>query len=259
MRSVQGRKGETGTRIAAGDGKSPSANATSRAAKAAKRKLRVPKRQPDGRTLFGRSVSLVPLVAVRHARELFDAFGTGDPDGRLWTFLPVGPFVEFALFHEWISSCANARDPVFYAIIPRATMQASGMAAYCSIEPEHGVVEIGDVVLAPSLQDTRAATEALFILIRHAIEDLGYGRVVWTCDADNRDARAAAERLGFVLEGVQRRRRVVKGESRDMASFSLLAEEWPERRKVFLSWLADENFTSTGRQKCSLSKAMARR
>ena len=61
-----------------------------------------------------------------------------------------------------------------------------------------------------TLQNSVAATEAVFLLLERAFDELGYRRVQWSCDALNDDSRAAAERFGFVLEGVLRNHKVVK-------------------------------------------------
>jgi len=60
------------------------------------------------------------------------------------------------------------------------------------------------------LQKSVAATEAVFLLLERAFDELGYRRVQWSCDALNNDSRAAAERFGFILEGVLRNHKVVK-------------------------------------------------
>jgi RimJ/RimL family protein N-acetyltransferase len=61
-------------------------------------------------------------------------------------------------------------------------------------------VEIGHIWFAPALQRTRAATEALFLLMRRAFDELGYRRLEWKCNAFNEPSRRAALRLGFRFE-----------------------------------------------------------
>jgi hypothetical protein len=89
-------------------------------------------------------------------------------------------------------------------------------------------------------------------LLRHALDDLGYRRMEWKCDAANAASRAAAIRLGYRFEGVFFNHRAVKGLNRDTAWFSILDEEWPRLRANFLAWLAPENFDAQGRQRHSL-------
>ena len=96
-----------------------------------------------------------------------------------------------------------------------------------SIEPDHRSIEIGHIWLGPDLQRTPAATEALFLLIAHALDDLGYRRMEWKCNAANAASRAAACRLGFIHEGVFYQHRIFKGKNRDTAWFSILDHEWP--------------------------------
>ena len=126
------------------------------------------------------------------------------------------------------------------------------MASYLNIAPAHGCIEIGHIWFAPPLQKTRGATEAIFLMMRHAFDDLGYRRLEWKCDALNAASRRAAARFGFTYEGTFRQHMVVKGRNRDTAWFAMLDREWPRVRAAFERWLAPENFAAAGRQRMSL-------
>jgi len=116
-----------------------------------------------------------------------------------------------------------------------------------------GVVEIGNIVYAPALQRTIAATEAQYLMAQHVFETLGYRRYEWKCNALNAPSRRAALRLGFTFEGVFRQHMIVKGRNRDTAWYSMLDSEWPQRKEAFERWLDPANFDARGRQHLSLS------
>ncbi|EPY18970.1 hypothetical protein AGDE_15493 [Angomonas deanei] len=83
--------------------------------------------------------------------------------------------------------------------------------------------------------------------------DLRYRRLQWKCDSLNEPSRRAAERLGYVFEGVFRNATMLKGRNRDTAYYSITDEEWGRVVEPRLrAWLASDNFDSNGRQKCSL-------
>jgi RimJ/RimL family protein N-acetyltransferase len=147
---------------------------------------------------------------------------------------------------------AGRDDPRFFAIIDRASGRAGGVAAYLRIDPANGVIEIGHIALAPRLQQTTAATEAMYLFMRHAFEDLGYRRYEWKCDALNGPSIRAAERLGFTFEGVFRQAIMYKERNRDTAWASIIDSEWPAIRTEFERWLAPENFDQAGRQRSAL-------
>ena len=130
---------------------------------------------------------------------------------------------------------------------------AQGIASLMSIEPLHGSIEIGHIMLGAPLQKTPAATEALFLLMRHAMDDLGNRRLEWKCDASNEPSRNAARRYGFAFEGVFSQHRIVKGRNRDTAWYSILDTEWPAIRECFDQWLDPANFDQAGRQRIALS------
>lgn len=212
---------------------------------------------PPRLPLDGASVRLEPLDPARHAAELYAASHEDDRARAVWTWLSSGPFADDGTFTCWLREGAAAADPIFYAIRAKTSGRASGMSAFMRIAPQDGVLEIGHIWFAPGLQRTRAATEALVLMIRHAFDDLGCRRVEWKCNALNIPSRSAALRLGFRFEGIFFRHLIVKGRNRDTAWYAMLAEEWPERRAAFADWLAFENFDADGRQRMPLARPPA--
>jgi len=215
-----------------------------------------PARRPDpALTLTGRRVRLEPLDAARHAADLYARSDPARPgaDPRLWDYMGYGPFNDAGALADWAAAQAGSTDPVFYAVVDVATGAAAGVVSFLRITPEHGVIEIGHVWFGAALQRTPQATEAIFLLARHAFDDLGYRRLEWKCDAANARSRTAAERFGFTFEGVFRQHMVVKGRNRDTAWFSIVDGEWATVRDAFTAWLAPENFDADGRQRRSLA------
>lgn len=216
---------------------------------------------PRRATLRGRYVTLEPLEAERHAPGLWNAVQGSD---EIWTWLADGPYTTEAGLREALRAKETSLSAVFFAIIPHALNQsgafgagpgvAAGYASFMRIEPDHGVIEVGNILLAPSLQRTRAATEAMFLMASHVFDDLGYRRYEWKCNAENQPSRRAALRLGFSFEGIFRQHMVIKDRNRDTAWFAMLDCEWPARRVCFELWLAPNNFDKGGQQKSPLSR-----
>ena len=186
-------------------------------------------------------------VAPRHSQDLFAAFAL-DRAGANWAYLPYGPFETLEAFETWMAETVFGRDPQFYAFVSVATGRAQGLAALMRMVPDHGVIEVGHIHLSPLVQRTAAATEGLYLLMRHAMTDLGYRRFEWKCNALNTASRRSAERLGFTFEGVFRQAHVFKGRNRDTAWFSFLDSEWPRIDAGFQAWLHPDNFDADGRQ-----------
>jgi RimJ/RimL family protein N-acetyltransferase len=216
----------------------------------------MPARRPQPTTLDGRAVSIVPLDPVAHADALFKG-ACGEENERLWLYLFEGPFATRAAFDSHLQQKTRSEDPLFFAILDKASGDAVGHAAYMRIEPAHRVIEVGSILFTPRLQRTIGATEAMYLMARHVFEDLGYRRYEWKCNALNAPSRSAALRLGFTFEGIFRQHMIIKGRNRDTAWFSMLDSEWPQRKAAFERWLAPENFDENGRQSVSLSEINA--
>ena len=199
-------------------------------------------------TLTGRTVTLVPL-AEEHVDDLAEAF-VGHPE--IWTYSPSGPYADRAGIAGFVARHRADPDPVPLVVLVQG--RAVGVECLMRIDPVHGTVEVGGIVLAPVLQRTTASTEAAYLLARHVFDDLGYRRYEWKCDSLNAPSRAAAERLGFKYEGLFRQAMVYKGRNRDTAWYSITDKEWPARREAFERWLSPQNFDEAGRQRNPLGR-----
>ncbi len=211
--------------------------------------------QPAGDTLVGRYCRLDRLQVERDARSLFEAYASASENGD-WDYLPYGPFPTVEALSAWLSQVSAGSDPLVYVIRDSAeegsTGPALGILAFMRIDAPSGVIEIGHVHFSRQLQRTRAATEAVFLLLAHAFDDLGYRRIEWKCDAAHIRSRRAAERFGFGYEGTFRQHRVVKGRNRDTAWFAMLDGDWPIIRAEFQRWLEASNFDAAGHQLTAL-------
>jgi len=207
---------------------------------------------PARTPLAGDRVWLEPLDAAHHAADLCAVSHADAQAQQIWTYLGYGPFADVDSFAAWLRECMAVADPIFYAVCERASQRAAGMVSYLNIDPRNGSIEMGHIWFAPFVQRTPAATEALFLLMRHALDDLGYRRLEWKCDARNAASRNAALRLGFRFEGIFYNHRITKGRNRDTTWFSIIDSEWPTIRPNIETWLSPENFDANGQQRRSL-------
>ncbi|KAK2592664.1 hypothetical protein QQS21_009631 [Conoideocrella luteorostrata] len=202
--------------------------------------------EPPHSALHGKYTSLVPLCPS-HAPSLYKHLG-GPENFYRWTYMLTSGFPSLSDCQSDITDWSqdDSKDRLYYTVLsgPAAdpSSEAVGMMCYLGVTPAHRRIEIGSVILSDALRQTRQATEAFYLLIRHAFE-LGYLRVEWKANRLNKPSLKAAERLGFVFEGVFRKHMVIKGRERDTAWFSITDGEWDESVRGGLeAWLAEENF-----------------
>ena len=149
-----------------------------------------PAQPPTREPLEGRYCRVERLNPERHAESLFNANAL-DREGRMWTYLSYGPFDRLDSYREWAEQHARSEDPLFYAIVDRDSGKAIGIASYLRIDRQNGVIEVGHLAFSPVLQRTRGATEAMYLMMKHAF-DSGYRRYEWKCNSLNAPSRAAA-------------------------------------------------------------------
>lgn len=207
---------------------------------------------PSSEPILGRFCRVERLDPLLHAASLHAA-NTIDIKGKMWTYLPDGPFETLESYSSWVEKMCGCNDPLCFAIIDLVTAKAVGIASYLRIDPRNGSIEVGYICYSPLLQRTPAATEAMFLMMKQVFT-LGYRRYEWKCNALNAASRAAAQRLGFSFEGIFRQAAIVKGRNRDTAWFSILDSEWPAIEGRLDRWLDPTNFDEMGKQRIRLSE-----
>ncbi|MEZ5685160.1 MAG: GNAT family protein [Paracoccaceae bacterium] len=203
---------------------------------------------PDVARIEGRYMRLERL-AEHHAHSLFRAYSGAD---AVWDYMPYGPFSSESGYIRFVKDMAARTDPYFMAVCDPVTGAALGVMAWLRIVPGDGVIELGHICLAPALQRSVAASEAMMRMIGWAFA-AGYRRFEWKCDALNLPSRRAAERLGLSYEGTFRQATHYKGRNRDTAWFAATDKDWPALSAAYEAWLAPANFDADGRQIEALS------
>lgn len=185
---------------------------------------------PRPLTLQGRHVRLVPMT-LAHAPELLEALGR---DPSIWRWLNIEPPVTPAAMEAYIASALEAQasgSTVAFTQIAEGEGRAVGATRYLDIKRQDLGLEIGSTWIGRPWQRTAINTEAKYLLLRHAFEELGAARVQLKTDARNLQSQAAIERLGAVREGVLRKYQRTRGDFiRDTVMFSVVADEWPAVR-----------------------------
>jgi RimJ/RimL family protein N-acetyltransferase len=217
-----------------------------------------PVKPPTHGPLRGSHVLLRPVDPATDADALYAVSHPPEGDPAIWTaYLPDGPYQSPDHLRAMLTAVASSQGPLFFTVVLPAEERPLGMVSYLRITPEFGVIEIGHIWFGAPLQRTAAATEAIYLLARHAFDELGYRRLEWKCNSLNARSRRAAERFGFSFEGVFRQHQVVKGPNRDTAWYAMTDRDWPAVRAGFESWLSPANFDAEGRQIRSLAESIA--
>ena len=185
--------------------------------------------------LEGRHVRLEPL-RMEHAGELFPVLDDDDA----WTYAGWRPrgtrdlarYVRNALDQQVL----GRQLPWITRRLPDGA--AIGTTRFGAIDRPGRSVEIGWTVLGPSARRTAANTEAKYLQLTHAFEDLGALRVWLKADVRNERSRRAILRIGATEEGIIRNERILPdGRVRDAAYHSILDREWPAVRDRLLRLL----------------------
>jgi RimJ/RimL family protein N-acetyltransferase len=180
--------------------------------------------------LEGQHVRLEPLEE-RHRALLF---ATAQENPGVFTYFLTDSLAKPEAFRAWFDDALRniaAGTEVAWVIVRRADGKIVGSTRYLDIRRANRGLEIGNTWHAKEAQRTAINTEAKYLLLRHAFEQLGAVRVQLKTDERNEASRRAIARIGGQFEGILRRYQArFDGFVRNTAMFGLVAEDWPANR-----------------------------
>jgi len=189
--------------------------------------------------LRGQYIHLKPLDLARDGEMLY-AISTGAPitlrgletpafdaEELIWRWLGGIPFPTYAEFEAYMAAQVQTSNALPMTVFDNELGIPVGTASFMSNSPANLKIELGNIWYTPPVQRSPVNTEATHLMLQHCF-GLGYRRLEWKCNALNERSRRAAERMGFIFEGVQEAHFIVKGRSRDTAWYRILIDEWPQ-------------------------------
>ena len=202
---------------------------------------------PSKRKLVGKYCFLEPINISKHSEDLFKNFSL-DKKGIDWIYMPYGPFKNETSLKKYLQAKNLTGNPFFYSIYSKRLKAFCGLASYLRIKPKPGTIEVGWITYAKNLQRTAEATEAMYLMMKNAFEELRYRRYEWKCDKLNKKSNKSAIRLGFAYEGLFRQATIYKNRNRDTAWYAIIDKDWKKLKKGYQRFLKPSNFDKNYKQ-----------
>jgi RimJ/RimL family protein N-acetyltransferase len=184
---------------------------------------------PDGRSLVGDVVRLdrmqesdIDELYAAIANEQVYAGGFGGGPAAM-------PKSADEMRAKWIPA---AEKRFAYVVRMVADGTVVGTSSLADVDLVNERIHLGYTGYAPAVWGTAVNPAAKLLLLEHAFEVCGFGRVKIQTGSKNTRSQAAIAKLGATREGVLRRHMLMAdGSFRDTVVFSILADEWPDVRK----------------------------
>lgn len=191
---------------------------------------------PDGRSLVGDVVRL-DAVTAGDAPAVFAALD----DERVWASGygggPAGRPADVAGAQRLVDAgLREAQTGRRWMYVVRLVADSDlgdagtvvGTTSLADVELVDERAHVGWTAYGPRWWATAVNPECKLLLLGHAFDDCGLGRVKIQTDGRNERSQAAVAKLGATREGVLRRhKRRADGSFRDTVVFSVVIDEWP--------------------------------
>ena len=198
---------------------------------------------PTGAPLVGRFVRL-DVMTPADAEGLFAVFS--DPrcyeEGYAMSRVHESAADTEAVVATYVAAREAGRTAYTIRLVADGDLGAAGTVVGTSslgdVDTDREHVHLGWTMYGSRCWGTPVNPESKLLLLAHAFETCGFGRVKIQTDVINARSRAAILKLGATFEGITRRDvRRADGSWRDSAVHSILREEWPTVRAVLLARL----------------------
>lgn len=188
--------------------------------------------------LSRRHVRLEPITEA-HIDGLF-AIGQTKDD---WAYLPIAGFSSREHTEQWVRQALALRESgqhYPYVLVDPSSGDVMGSSRYMNVRAKDHGLEIGYSWLGQRYQRTAVNTEAKYLLLKNAFEEMGAYRVEFKTDLRNLRSQKAIERIGAQREGVFRRHMIAQGgHVRDSVYYSITDLDWPQVRAALEAKLRD--------------------
>lgn len=194
----------------------------------------------DFRKYFPETFTLeTPRVILRSLKEEdTEAFVPLTRSHDLWKYFP-NDLYEAQEVKTWTATALeqkSAFERVPFTVIDKDTRQICGSTSYLNLSFYDQRIEIGWSWLGEEFIGAGINRHAKFALLSYAFEVMRMERVEIKTDLLNERAKAALIKVGMKPEGVLRNHSLMhSGRRRDTLYFSIIREEWPERKQNFFA------------------------
>lgn len=195
--------------------------------------------RPVYRAYEGKIVTLKPLDLRHDIKPLYETSHGSPEKEQIWNYLTYGPFRSPDAMRAHYQSFLKKLDMLVYCVHYNEGSGAPiGIVTVTDIDAEHAKAELGHIWYSAQFHRTKVNTESIFLLLKSCFRDFSLRRVAWRCDTNNEKSKNAAQRLGFLPEGIFRQDMISKQRNRDTAWYSIIDSEWPKIEANFEEWLA---------------------
>lgn len=154
-----------------------------------------------------------------------------DPEVRqgISLYLPISKWEEEKWFENMTQRSLNERPFTIEIRTENEEWKAVGNCGLFNIDWRNRHAELGIMIGDRAYWNQGYGTEATKLMLRHAFQTLNLHRVFLRVFANNRRAKRAYEKAGFIHEGSMRQAEFVDGEYLDVHFMSSLQPEWDEK------------------------------
>ncbi len=139
-----------------------------------------------------------------------------------------------AYFQEAIISRKNGNSYAFI-VFDKLTNEWVGCTRFYDIQLKSQSTQLGYTWYKSSVWGSGLNAHCKYLLLQFAFDQLGFERVEFRADNDNKRSIAAMQKIGCTIEGILRSHLPKpNGERRDSIVLSILKKEWQEKIKADL-------------------------
>lgn len=185
-------------------------------------------------TLENERVLLRPLLLSDHS--LLEKYVIEEPDLWQYSLVAINDSADLENYLQEALKARNQKTAYPFIVFDKLLQQYIGCTRFYDIQLPFNSTQLGYTWYSKKVWGTGLNQHCKFLLLQFAFDQIGFDRVEFRADNNNKRSIAAMQKIGCTIEGVLRNHLPMpNGTRRDSIVLSILKPEWIAKLKQNLA------------------------
>ncbi len=164
--------------------------------------------------------------------SLLEKYVTAEPDLWQYSLVSIKHSQDLEKYIQDAVEARNQKTAYPFIVFDKLTQTYVGVTRFYDIQLTNNTTQLGYTWYSKKVWGTGLNQHCKFLLLEFALDKMGFERIEFRADNNNKRSIAAMQKIGCTVEGILRNHLPLpNGTRRDSIVLSILKEEWTAKLK----------------------------
>lgn len=164
--------------------------------------------------------------------SLLEKYVTAEPDLWQYSLVSIKHSQDLEKYIQDAVEVRNQKTAYPFIVFDKLTQTYVGVTRFYDIQLTNNTTQLGYTWYSKKVWGTGLNQHCKFLLLEFALDKMGFERIEFRADNNNKRSIAAMQKIGCTVEGILRNHLPLpNGTRRDSIVLSILKEEWTAKLK----------------------------